>query len=390
MLSLVGTWSHEIARAYLALEIGGTTAALGSLLLSVALPNLVLGLHGGLVADSRDARTVIATTKALLAVSAFGLFLFVRFELVTLHWLYFFAFIEGVLNSYDSPAYTATFQRLIPKEDFKMAVTLQSTNFHMSRMLGPAVAGLIMKFTDTAYVFLFDFLTYLVVIFVILRVQLRNVDRSPSSTNLSALTDGFRYFFGTPTLRYKLLQFLLCLGILMPVVSVVFRSYLKIRFHLDGGEFGLMFSFPAMGAMGAAILFVVANSDDPLKNLRYAVPGLIVTLLAMEHAPSIPVACGLLVLGGFFTYLTVNSITQSMHFEIPDRYRGRLGSIIAMGFTALSALMSFPLAHYTDRFGFARGIRDPLILFSCGSAALALLHWRGRGLGRGLGRGRPL
>lgn len=375
MFSLIGTWSHELARAYLALEIGGTTAALGSLLVASAVPSLVLTLHGGLLADRLDSRKIIVVTKSLLAVSTLIFYFLVLNNSLTLPLLYFFAFIEGIFNSYDSPAYTATFQRLVPKSDFKMAVTLQSTNFHMSRMIGPAIAGLIMRFGDTAQVFLFDFFTYLVVIFVLRSVQLRDIEKSNKpGKNLSQLKDAFTYFFKTPSIRYKLLQFLLSLGILMPVVSVVFRSFLKTKFQLDGGEFGLLFSFPALGSMLGAFIFIVGNFAEPIKNLKYAVPCMVIVLLSMDHAPTIHIAAILLSLSGLFTYMTINSVTQSLHFEIHDRYRGRLGSIIAMGFTALAALMSFPLAYYADHYGFSRAIRDPIIIFAFASLILAILH----------------
>lgn len=383
VLSLVGTWSHELARSYIALDIGGTTAALGSILLAGALPSLFLALHGGVLADRHSPQKILMITKSLLAISALSFFAACHFYQIELWMIYIFAFIDGLLNSYDSPAYTSTFQRLVPRKDFKMAVVLQSSMFHMCRMLGPAVAGLIMVLTDAHWVFLFDALSYSGVLLAIRTVKLRSLDRlhKTSATTVlestrSYLKDGISYFLKTPSLRYKVLQLILTLSILTPILNVVFRSYLKNRFQLDGSEFGFIFSFPALGSMCGALLFIAANFNEPIKLLRVSIPSILVCIFFMLFITSQNLAILLLGFSGFFTYLSVNSITQSLHFEIKEEYRGRLGSVISLGFLAISPLMSFPIALFTDKFGFEKGILSPAILFSIGSIILAYLHGR--------------
>jgi MFS family permease len=186
--------------------------------------------------------------------------------------------------------------------------------------------------------------------------------------------DGIRYINERPTLRYKQLQLILTMSLVMPVMSVVFRSYLKVKFDLDGGEFGFLFSMPAFGAMAGAMTFILFAFEEPIKNLRFAIPTLVATMLLLHFVPS-PLWAGLaLAVGGYFSYMAINSITQSIHFEIDDEYRGRLGSLIAMGFTALAPLMSYPLSLYTDHYGFERGIRDPVALYFIGSACLFFIH----------------
>lgn len=380
MLSLVGTWSHELARSYMALDIGGTTAALGSILLASALPGLFLTLHGGVLADRLEPRKILLLTKSLHAVSAISFFFVAHFFELQLWTIYIFSFIEGLLNSYDSPAYTAMFQRLVPRKDFKMAVVLQSSSFHMCRMLGPAIAGLIMAFYDAHWVFLFDAISYLGVILAVYKTQLRTLESSISQTtnvktsSWSFLVGGMNYFFRNPSLRYKLLQFLLTISILMPILTVVFRSYLKEKFDLDGSEFGFLFSFPALGSMLGAFIFILANFKEPIRVLRVSIPAILICLGVMLYLPSANYAGAMLALAGLFTYMSVNSITQSLHFEIEEKYRGRLGSIIALGFIAISPLMSFPIAIYTDTFGFDHGIIDPAMVYGLGSLFLAVLH----------------
>ena len=153
-MAFVGYWALEMARAFLALQVGGSAAALGSLLMALAIPGLIFSLHGGVISDSMDTRKIIRTCRSLLAVSALGFFILLKSETELQLWmLYAFTFFEGCVMAYDSPAYMATLQRLVPQKEFKMAVVLQSTNFHLSRASGPAIGGAIMSLYGVEYVF---------------------------------------------------------------------------------------------------------------------------------------------------------------------------------------------------------------------------------------------
>ena len=186
--------------------------------------------------------------------------------------------------------------------------------------------------------------------------------------------DAFQYFWGHKGLKYKLTQYFLTLTILIPVIHVVYRSYLKFKFDLTGDQFGFLFSFPAAGAMTGAIIFIIMKYEDPIRNLRFAVPILSVLVLLMAFVPSTQVAAGLLAFTGLFQYFTVNSITQSLHFQIDEKYRGRLGSIISLSFGAVMPLMSYPISHFADKYGYKVAMLVPLGLFILGSLFLAIKY----------------
>jgi MFS family permease len=387
-LSLIGTWSHELARSWLVLSISGTAAALGTVLLASALPALFLSLHGGVIADRIDVRRFVIVTKGVLAVSALALFFIAEFSQITIPIIICFALIEGVVNSYDGPLFAAMFGRMIPRSDFQQALAIQSTNFHISRMVGPMVAGLVMAWKGPAWVFLFDFISYIWVIYVVARLELRplektaNQERGDTEISLETrfrlfkLFDGIIYFFKHPQMKFMQFQFLLMLGLIMPVLTVVFRTYMKDRFNLDASGFGFLFSFPAIGSIIGAILFILMQRQSPFSNLKWAVPGLVLALCLIHLAPSALVAAGLLAVCGFFSYVNVASVTQSMHLLVPDHYRGRLGSLIGLGFAAIGPLMSFPLGYYADIVGFEAAILHPTLLYAALTLGLAYLQIR--------------
>lgn len=389
-LSLVGTWSHELARSWLVLSISGSATALGSVLLATSLPGLFLSLHGGVIADKIDVKKFLITTKAILAVLALGLFVWTEFYTITLPVIICFGILEGIVNSYDSPAFTTMFARIVPRDDFQQALAIQSSNFHSARMLGPVVAGALMAWKGPGIVFLFDALSYIWVIYVIKGLELRpktgehleltseEAKESIEKTHrkILKLFDGIRYFFINPETRYKLIHLFLSLGIIMPVVTVVFRSYMKSKFDLDASGFGYLFAFPAVGSMIGAIYFILARKERPFENIKWATPSLVLSLLLIHFAPDPLTTAPLLAVCGFFSYVNIAAITQSLHLEISDHYRGRLGSLIGLGFMTLGPLMSFPVGLYTDLFGYDAGIIHLTLLFAALAAGLAFFHSR--------------
>ena len=377
--SLIGTWSHELARSWLVLDLAGTTTALGTLLLSMALPSLFLTLHGGVVADRADVRKLILITKIILTISAFSLFVIVEVGALQLWILYAFAIVEGFVNSFDGPAFTSVFSRTVTKSDFQQALALQSMSFHISRMLGPAVAGFIMAISSPGMVFLFDGISYLAVLFMIRKIKLRDREQSqPLSEGggFNQMFSGLKHFLKDEHSKYKLYQFFLSVALIIPLLLIVFRTYLKQKFSLSSEEFGYLFSFPALGALLGAIYILFSALNQPIRNLILGVPALVVSLLGLKLA-STPLSASLvLTLIGFFNYLNIASLTQSLQIQTSDQYRGRLSALINMGFSSVAALMSFPIGVYTDSVGFERAIAHLTWLFAILSIALAWKHHR--------------
>ena len=160
-LSMIGSWSHDVARSWIIAEATGSAGALGNLNVAVAVPPLFLILRAGVLVDRADVKRIIQWTKSLLGIACIVLAAITQFSHLEMWHLLLFAVIEGLVVSYDSPAFQAVIIRLVPRADFQQAIALNSTNFHTSRMLGPLVGATLMAFSGPALVFLFDGLTTL-------------------------------------------------------------------------------------------------------------------------------------------------------------------------------------------------------------------------------------
>ncbi len=380
-LSQVGTWSHELARAWIVIEIMGKAGALGMLMLAMALPAFLLILQGGVVVDRSDVRKTMMLTKALLAASALILAFMVEFTQIQFWHLLVFAMIEGAVNAFDQPAYQTITPRLVPRADFQQAMALNSTNFHASRMLGPLLAGLLMAWQGPALVFLVDGLSYLGVILILRTLELKHGKKPVSppvqpgkGPNWFALFEGVRYMFSNSSLRYRILQLLLNISLLFPLLIVVFRVYIQERFELTAEQFGYLFTFPAMGSMAGAITFTLVKPKHPIKALVFGVPFASLAVFFLPLVQSASQAGVLMSLTGFSLYLSFAALTVSLHLEVLEEFRGRMGSVIGLCFLSIGPLMSFPIGLLADKFTAPVVMQGLAVVFLLLSGLLALGH----------------
>lgn len=377
-LSLTGTWSADLARAWLVISQFGNATALGGLMLATAIPGILLILHGGVLVDRIDVRRLMIATKAALGVIALTLAALTEFGHLQYWHLLIFAFLEGVVNAFDSPAFQALIVKLVPRKDFQQALAINSTNFHFSRMLGPGVAGLLMAAHGPSLVFVFDGLTYFGVVIALSGIRFDFVHKKTQAmaSATAALWEGVRYMVRTPTIRYKVLQLLLTIAMVFPLLVVVFRTYMKVKFNLDAQEFGYLFTLPALGSMTGALSFALIQPKVPIRALMFGVPGAALTMLAVPFLPSPWLAAISMAFAGFFMYLTFASLTVSLQLELQEEFRGRVSSVVGLCFVGIGPLMGFPMGSLADKIGYAETIEVMTISFLLMSGLFAYLYHR--------------
>lgn len=378
-LSLIGQWSHDLARAWIVIELMGRAGALGSLMLAIAIPSLFFTLQGGVLVDRINVKKLMIITKLLLAALSLLLATVVEFGSIQFWHLLIFGLIEGCIVAFDTPAYQALTVRLVPRKDFQQALALNSTNFHGARMLGPLVAGGIMAVWGPAAVFLLDALTYIVLVLVLRKINLLKVKRSDKSLGQShwqSLWNGLLYIQQTPAIRYKILQLILTISLIFPLLMVVFRTYVQAKFDLNAEQFGYIFTFPALGSMLGALSFTILKPHKPVRALLFSIPSASFLIYIFPHISDLWLAAGIMSLTGFFMYLSFAALTVSLHLEVEEDYRGRLGSVIGLCFLSIGPLMSFPIGLFADFVGFEIAIHLLAVFFLIGSAYLAHLHGR--------------
>lgn len=377
-LSMVGTFSHDLARSWIIVDTIGKSGALGNLQMAVAIPCVSLILYGGVYVDRANVRRLMMTTKALMGLAAVALALVTEYSSLEYWHLLVYGVIEGSILAFDSPAFSTLVVRMVPKGEFRQAIALNSTNFHTARMLGPVIAGFMLAWHGPSLVFLFDGVTYLLIVLVLSRVKVEHlqVARKSGERSWHGLLEGLRYIHSNHSLRYRMLQLYITIGFVMPMVVNIFRVYIQKQFNLTGAEFGTVFMFPALGSMLGALTFAATQPRNPLSALLLGIPAVVVGLLAMPFLNSLTLATVCMTVIGFALYLSFASLTVSMQVDVEDRFRGRMSSVIQMGFFGVGPLMAAPWGHLDDIMGSPATMSWCAIGFALSSLVVAYFHHR--------------
>ena len=351
-VSNVGTWMQRTAQDWLVLtELTHNNATdVGIVMACQFGPQLFLLPLTGYAADHFDRRKVLLVTQSVMGLLALGLGLLTVTHAVQLWQVYLFALGLGCAAAFDAPARQTFVAELVAEEHLSNAVALNSTSFNAARMIGPAVAGLMISAIGTGWVFLVNALSFVAVLISLSQLRVHELHvkaRAPRSRG--ALVEGFRYVWGRPDLKAALLMLFLVgtFGLNFPI----FISTMSVGvFHKGAGEYGILSSVMAIGSVTGALL--AAGRPSPRRGILMS--GALVFGVGLALAAIIPnyILFGLvLVMIGVAAQTFTTSANTIMQLSTDPAMRGRVMAIfmaIALGTTPIGAPA---IGWVADRFG---------------------------------------
>ena len=378
-VSLVGSWMQELAKSWIVIHLMGTSASIGGLLFAAAIPNMIFGSFGGVFADRYGARNTLLVTQIALSVLAFALGTLVSTGHIHYWHLVIFAVLEGSVLAFDMPAFNLVTPSIVPREVFQQALALNAVNFHLSRVLGPSIAGLVMAYGGEQSVFWINAASFMGVVFVIYSLPLKRKSLDETKTakkDSGQMKEVLLYLRHHPLFFRIILQFLLLMALVFPLVFTTLRLYVQNRYQLTGKEFGLVFAAPGLGALVGSLSFLIMNPKNPLKILPYSVAGICVFLIAVAQAPTLQLTVVAMTIFSIMMFLTLSALLVTVQLRVEDRLRGRVSALIGMAFASVSPIMSVPIGFLSDIVGEKRLLWAMSILFGLFSALIAVYHRR--------------
>ena len=386
-VSMVGSWMQELAKSWIVLNLIGTSASIGALMFAAAVPNLLFGSFGGVIADRWGAKKILLITQMLLATLAFALGMLVFSGHVKFIHLVIFAVLEGLVFAFDIPAFNLVTPQIVPKAEFQQALAINTVNFHLSRTLGPAIAGLIMGSAGPSAVFWINAVSFFGIVFVIASLPLKTraqkeaqsvgappVEAAASSGHVKGPAKGsmrevFVYLRHHPLFLRIVLQLLALMMLIFPLLFTVVRVFLQKEFGLTAQQYGLGMAVAGIGALVGSLSFLIWSPKNPIKALPYGVTGLVLFFVLLSRATTYHSAVAILALMSVSMNLTMSALMVTVQLKVEDRFRGRVSALIGMSFAALSPMMGIPLGLVAD----AIGTRQALLVFSSLFGVISLI-----------------
>jgi len=352
LVSNIGTWMQRTAQDWIVLAqlTNQSAGAVGIVMALQFGPSLLLLPLTGYAADRFDRRKLLLATQSAQGLLALALGVLTVAGAVQLWHVYVFAFLLGCVTAFDAPARQTFVSELVSDALLSNAVALNSTSFNAARMIGPAVAGLLIAQIGTGWVFLINSASFVAVLaaLVALRVEdLHHKDRA--APQAGGMLQGFRYVRNRPELRTVLwmLFLIMTFGINFPV----FVSAMAVKvFHAGSHEFGALSSMLAIGSVSGALL--AAGREKPRASfLLVSALAFGAGLLAASLMPTYAFFGATLVLVGLAAQTFNTTANSTVQLWTEPAMRGRVMAIymaIAMGCTPLGA----PLVGWVaDQFG---------------------------------------
>ena len=350
LISVSGTWMQAVAQAWLVLHLTGSGVALGIVVGLQFLPMLLLGPFGGLVADRADKRNLLFATQSAGALLALALGTLVVTDSVVLWQVYLLAGLLGVVNLFDNPARQTFMIEMVGRDDLPNAVSLNASVMNASRVVGPAIGGVIITVFGLGICFFVNAASYVAVIVGLAMMRISELHPTePVARARGQVREGFRYVWATPTLRNVLLAVSL-IGIFAYNFTVTLALLAKVTFHGGAGAYAVLTSCMGAGAVIGGL--VAAHRARPTPRLLQVLALIFGGLLAaVALAPTLLAADLLIVLMGAASIGFIATANATLQLTSDPAMRGRVMALYAMAFlgtTPIGAPLVGAIAQWTN------------------------------------------
>ncbi|HSF61877.1 MAG TPA: MFS transporter [Gaiellaceae bacterium] len=333
LVSLAGTWMQNVALAWLVLELSGSPIAVGTLAFARFVPFTVFGLVAGVVADRMDSRRLVIWTQAVAMAISIALALVTLTGSASLPIVYVLAALGGIALAFDAPGRQSLTFQMVGRRELPNAVALNTGLFNGSRIVGPAIAGLVIATAGTGICFALNAVSFLAVLAALALIrdeELHPVEKDPSTRVVDGLRRAFAFAWASPQLRSVL-------GVVTVVSMVGFNFHVLVPLlaadtvHVGPEGFGLLSASFGLGALvGALTTATFRGASWRLFATGTTAFGVLALVLApVEDA----VLAGILLfaIGISFTLFTANA-NALVQLDAPDHLRGRLIGLYLFAF----------------------------------------------------------
>ena len=370
-LSNIGTWVQIVAQDWLVLQLTDNNGFYLGLVTAIQfVPVMLLSLHGGVLADRVDKRKLLIATNTLAALACYALGILVVAEVIELWHVFVCAAVLGIASAIDAPIRQSFTAEIVGDDDVANAVSLNSANFNMGRLVGPALSGILIANFDTGPSFLINATSYLFVIGSLFFMRSSDFFSQKKEKTLGTIREGLHYAMARPDLYVvmALIFFASTFGLNFQIFNALMATK---EFGKGPASYGLLGTYVAIGSLAGALISArLERFRDSMLVVRLGVVFSLV-VIATAFMPTYWVYSLWLPIGGVSALAMLISANSYVQVNSDPAVRGRVMGIYLLIFMGGTPLGSLFIGYMTE----AVGVRETI--FICGVIPLiaATLLW---------------
>jgi MFS family permease len=352
LISLIGTWMQSVAQAWLVYRLTGSSLLLGAAGFSSQIPVFLVAPIGGIVADRYNRRRVVIATQTASMILAGILAALTLTGAVQVWEIFVLAALLGVVNAFDIPGRQAFLVDMVGKEDLMNAIALNSSMFNGARIIGPAIAGILVARIGEGWCFFGNAVSYIAVIagLLLMRIEGRGYT-APAASPWEHIVEGFRFVRQTTPIRAILLLLGLVSLVAMPY-TVLMPVFADKVLHGGARGLGILMGATGVGALLGALTLATRTGVFGLGRwVAFSCGGFGVSLILFAWSRYFWLSTALLLPVGFCMMLQMSSSNTLIQSMVPDRLRGRVMAVYSMMFMGMAPFGALFGGALADRIG---------------------------------------
>jgi predicted MFS family arabinose efflux permease len=349
--SSIGTWMQILAQSWLVYRISNSSFYLGLDAFFAQSPIFLFSLFGGVLADRKSRRSLLIISQFIQMACAFTLAALIFTNSVRIPYILGLSFITGIAQSFGGPAYSALIPTLVQKEDLQNAIALNSIQFNLARVVGPAIGGIALVKLGAAWCFAINGLSFLAVIATLFSIRTRFIPAKTAGSVIESMREGVRFLW-----HREGMTSLVALAFLVTLLSYPLITFLPVIardvFHGTANTFTLFLCLSGAGSVTGALL--VASMKTQMGQAKRSLTGMVllgILITMIGISTSLSVTSGLIFISGFLLMVVFALNSSLVQIYIPDSMRGRVMSVYNVAFRGgmpLGSLLSGLLIHHTS------------------------------------------
>jgi MFS family permease len=352
LISLIGTWMQTVAQSWLVYRLTGSTLLLGTVGFASQIPVFLIAPIGGTVADRANRHRVVIATQVASMLLAFVLAVLTLTHRIQVWQIMVLAASLGVVNAFDIPARQAFLMDMVGREDLMNAIALNSSMFNSARILGPAVAGIVVAWVGEGWCFFANAVSYIAVIAGLLMMKTQHpVNLANEASPIEHILEGFRFVVRAKPIR----AILLLLGLVSLVgipYSVLMPVFAREILHGGARELGWLMGATGVGALlGALSLAARVGVRGLGKLIGLCAGGFGVSVILFAFSRNFWLSMLLLLPVGFTMMVQMASSNTLLQSMVPDQMRGRVIAVYSMMFMGMAPFGAFFAGAIAHRIG---------------------------------------